>query len=82
MGILNKLTDLSDKFSVSLETLNKDIEAFKSSWATLRKAKYCENVLLKDMADLRKIADSLELLIGKEFQPYPNYEDILYSVKY
>ena len=81
-GILNKLIMLSDKLSISLETLKKDIDAFRSSWTTLKKAKYCESVLLKDMAELRKIADALELLIGKEFQPYPNYEDILYSVKY
>ena len=27
-------------------------------------------------------ADKMELIMGKEFHPYPSYEDILYSVKY
>ena len=81
-GILSELTRLSDLFSVKLNFLRRNIEAFKPNWPTLRKARYCENVLLTDMAELRRIADALELLIGKEFQPYPNYEDILYSVKY
>ena len=30
----------------------------------------------------RKTADEMELLTGKEFIPFPTYEDILYSVKY
>ena len=81
-AILTKLATLSEKFSLCLETLRKDAEAYHSTWDNLKKAKYCEHVLLQDMAKLRETADAMELIIGKEFHPYPNYEDILYSVKY
>ena len=80
--IISKLSDLSDKFAECLERLRKDTDAFDSNWDNLKKAEYCETVILNDMADLRKCADAMELIIGKDFQPYPNYEDILYSVKY
>ena len=81
-SILTKLSNLSDKFSTCLELLRKNADEFHHNWDNLKKAKYCESVLLKDMAELRKCADAMELIIGKEFHPYPNYEDILYSVKY
>ncbi len=80
--VLNKLSALSEEFSSCLNKLEKDTDNYSSEWDNLKKAKYCESVLLPDMANLRKNADAMELIIGKEFQPYPNYEDILYSVKY
>ena len=46
------------------------------------KAFFAKDVLLANIECLRHNADSMELLIGKEFIPYPSYEDILYSVKY
>ena len=60
----------------------KDEENFKFVVGTVDRAKYCREVLLTDMEDLRKTADEMELLTGKEFIPFPTYEDILYSVKY
>ena len=81
-SIIYKLSALSDKFSESLEKLTVDTETYSNSWDNLKKAKYCEEVLLPDMKALRESADAMELIIGKSFQPYPNYEDILYSVKY
>ena len=80
--ILIKLADLSEQFSDSLERLKEATENFDSEWDNLKKANYCESVLLPEMAKLRSFADAMELIIGKEYQPYPSYEDILYSVKY
>jgi glutamine synthetase len=80
--ILTKLADLSEQFSDSLERLKEATENFDSEWDNLKKANYCESVLLPEMAKLRSFADAMELIIGKEYQPYPSYEDILYSVKY
>ena len=31
---------------------------------------------------IRSIYDGIELILAKDFQPFPSYEDILYSVKY
>ena len=80
--ILNKLSELSEKFSDALDKLVSDVDAYDSTWSNLKKAKYCEKSLLKDMADLRLYADGMEMLVGKDFSAFPSYEDILYSVKY
>ena len=80
--ILTKISNLSEKFSNALDQLENDLENYNSSWSTKEKAIYCRDKLVKDMATLREYADKMELIMGKEFNPYPSYEDILYSVKY
>ncbi|MBE7086823.1 MAG: glutamine synthetase type III [Clostridiales bacterium] len=77
-----RLANLSEQFDELLEKLVKDTEVTSYGADSLEKAKYCRNVLLKDMENLRHVADETELIIGKSFLPYPSYEDILYSVKY
>lgn len=44
----------------------------------LRRADYCHDVLLRDMAYARKDADTLEALVGKSRWPYPTYSDLLF----
>ena len=78
---LNEISSLSEKFSDAVSKLDKDLESFDGG-TTLEKAVYCKDVLLKDMKEVRLFADKMELLLGKEFHPYPTYEDIFYSVKY
>ena len=80
--LLGKISDLAEKFYDSLEKLDQDEKKYNKTWANLKKAKFCKNVLLKDMQVLRDYADQMELLIGKEYIKFPTYEDILYSVKY
>ena len=80
--LIEKLANLSQEFSIALDKLVIDAENYNASWDNLKKAQYCEKVLLKDMCDLREFADEMEMLIGKDFSAFPAYEDILYSVKY
>ncbi len=80
--LIEKLANLSQEFSIALDKLVIDAENYNASWDNLKKAQYCEKVLLKDMCDLREFADAMEMLIGKDFSAFPAYEDILYSVKY
>ena len=80
--LIKNLAELSEKFAEILDKTIKDEKAYDSSWNNLKKAKYAKNTLLKDLGELRKYADEMELLTGKEFISIPTYEDILYSVKY
>ena len=80
--LIEKLAALSDEFSEKLDKLVLDEEKFASIKGTITRARYSRDVLLFDMEDLRKTVDEMELLTGKEFIPFPTYEDILYSVKY
>ena len=81
-NLLKTISDLADKFYETLEKLDGDERKYKKNWENLKKARFCKNVLLRDMQLLRSYADKMELLIGKEFISFPTYEDILYSVKY
>ena len=69
-------------FSESVMKKRLSPEAYETVRLAKEKAFYSKNVLLTNIERLRKNADSMELLIGKQFLPYPSYEDILYSVKY
>ncbi len=81
-GILNKLSSLAKTFAERLEKLRKDVDAFNTVTGVFQKATYSKDVILADMQALRECTDEMELLIGKDYLPFPNYEDILYSVKY
>ncbi len=81
-SLLKEISELSEKFHYSLNKLIADERKYKTSWSNYIKAKYCKTALLKDMEEVRKYADQMELLIGKDFYAFPTYEDILYSVKY
>ena len=79
-GIIKKISSLSEKFAEYLDKLELDLEDYDRSGSALDKAKFCKDKLLADMEDLRKYADQMELLTGKEFSPFPSYEDILYGI--
>ncbi len=81
-SLLKEVASLSEKFHLALKKLIADEKKYKTTWNNYSKAKYCKNTLLKDMEEVRKYADEMELLIGKDFYSFPTYEDILYSVKY
>ena len=80
--VVRKIASLSEKFSYALDRLIHDTNNFNSSTSNLEKAKYCKDKLLVDMEKVRKYADEMEVLIGRDFSTFPTYEDILYSVKY
>jgi len=44
-------------------------------------SKSSKEVVLGAMEALRETADEIELVLGKEFLPYPIYSEILYSIK-
>lgn len=48
--------------------------------SALEYAKYYEEKVVPAMCSLRKPADELELLVGREYWPFATYGDLLYSV--
>ena len=43
-------------------------------------AKNYEEVILKEMNEIREVADAAEVLIPKDILPYPSYADMLFYV--
>ncbi len=80
--LLQNISNYADEFSDILDKLLESLEKYPSSASNLDKAKYCKKNLLAQMESLRKVADNMELLVGKDFTTFPSYDEILYSVKY
>jgi glutamine synthetase len=81
-SLADTLGKASDLFAEKLDALVLAESEYVKVVGTLERAKYAHDVLLKSMKELRKVVDETELIVGKEFIPFPIYEDILYSVKY
>ena len=78
--ILTKMTDSAGAFYKMTGKLESDISAIKEKNVPLQKACYLRDVIIKDMAELRQIADGMEEIMPSEYYPYPNYGDMLFSV--
>ena len=80
--LINKISKLSEKYNKKLNALVKHSADFGKYNGNYEKAKFCKDVLVKDLDALREVADEMELITGKSFNDLPSYEDVLYSVKY
>lgn len=81
-GVLRRVAELSEKFADGADELENALNAWNAGGSNTEKATYCRDKLLPLMETVRKYADEIELILGKEYRPFPSYEDILYSVKY
>ena len=79
---MRRVAELSEKFADGADELENALSSWNAGGSNLEKATYCRDKLLPLMETVRKYADETELLLGKEYRPFPSYEDILYSVKY
>ena len=77
MELLNRLSTTADRLYETCEALNTHVQSLPTE-QDLRRADYCHDVLLRDMAYARKDADTLEALVGKSRWPYPTYSDLLF----
>ena len=63
------------------DRLGKDIKAAKQISGSYETARYFRDVIFRDMAELRRVADKLERMVSRDYWPFPVYGDILFSVK-
>ncbi len=80
--LINKISDLSAEYAERLNELSEKTAALEKIDGSFNKATYCKETIIPVMEGLRKAADDSELIIGKRFETLPDYDDILYSVKY
>ena len=74
---------LSDYYTEILkrnEKLKKDTEKAQKITDSLKQAVFYHETVIKDMEDLRKVADEAEGLIPEDLLPYPTYEQMLFYV--
>ncbi|MCQ2407144.1 MAG: glutamine synthetase III [Oscillospiraceae bacterium] len=75
--LLRRVSALTDEIAAKTEALeNVMIGLFDNEHPSY----YCRDTIIPAMNELRAAADQLEPLTAKEYQPFPTYADLLYSV--
>ena len=80
--LIKRINNHLDSFYRELLLLEENLEKYPHKASAREKAFYSKDTLNSGLERLRESADAMELLMGRQFLPYPSYEDILYSVKY
>ena len=76
---VKELTALTEELMDKIDTLNnasKNLPAVDAYETGM----YYKNNIVPAMEDLRKTADTLEAMVGKDYWPFPTYTDLLYSI--
>ena len=79
--LIARIATLGDELNAKLKTLVSAVDGYANVSGAEARARYSKDVVLTAMEALRATADEIELVLGKEFLPYPNYSEILYSVR-
>ncbi len=78
--LLRETTMLLTRTSEALKDLKKAADRINEYPDGAERAEYCRAVLKPLMAELRKPADELEMLVDKESWPIPSYGDLIFEV--
>ena len=77
--LLSKVSELTDELSEKTAALDSAVEK-GAGYSGADLAHYSRKNIVPAMEEARKIADELELLVGKHYWPFPTYGDILFYV--
>ena len=64
----------------AINSLREAIQATRQSSSALENAQYERYIIIPAMARVREVADDLETLVGREYWPFPTYDDLLFNV--
>ncbi len=79
--ILRKVTSGISALSKAMKKLEKAVEkAERFGEDYVAHANFSRDYLVTAMQEIRKYADALEMIVGKEYWPIPTYDDLIYSV--
>ena len=74
------MSELTENLIADINNLEDAKNNIPTLVDVLKNAKYYQDVIISKMNNLRKTADKLETVVGKNFWPFPTYEDLLYRV--
>ncbi|MGN0738776.1 MAG: glutamine synthetase III [Treponema sp.] len=81
INTLKKLNNLVNELDINSEKLFAMHEELKAIDSIMEKAKAYAGKIIPQMEKVRETADSIEVLLGEEYKPFPSYEDLLFSVQ-
>ena len=79
--LLKDVAERNAKLFDAIANLRSAIQDTGSHTAdAMDNAQYERYIIIPAMAKVREIADDLETLVGKDFWPFPTYDDLLFNV--
>ena len=80
MRLLKIVTLRNERLLDAIDSLRDAISSSKQSDDALENARYERAVIIPAMQKVRIVADDLETMVGKDFWPFPTYDDLLFNV--
>ncbi len=80
-ALINKLSDLELKLYNAVAVLEADNEKALAMPEGQEQAEFYADVILKDMGEVRAVADEMEKDTAEEYWPFPTYGDLLFSIQ-
>lgn len=80
-SLIKKIAALTSDLYKETEKLSADVEKATGFTDVQEEANYYRNTIFAQMEATRKIADDIEVVVGKKYWPYPTYGDLLFSVR-
>lgn len=78
--ILSKTSSLLAATNVALNNLKSLTSQIEVKEEGIERARYCLDVIMPAMAELREPVDELEMLVDKEMWPMPSYGDLIFII--
>lgn len=80
-NIMNKLSSLNDIIFAGVDTLEKVLEEEQAIDDIVEQGYAIRDKVLPTMEELRQACDEAEMIVAKEYWPYPSYGEMLFGVK-
>ena len=80
-NIMNKLSSLNDIIFAGVDTLEKVLEEEQAIEDIVEQGYAIRDKVLPTMESLREACDEAEMIVAKEYWPYPSYGEMLFGVK-
>jgi len=79
--VLRKTTSGISSLVKGMKKLERAVEKFEKFGDDFEsQARFARDSIVSVMNEVRKYADELEVIVGKEYWPIPTYSDLIYSV--
>ncbi len=80
LGMIAAIAEQADELHTSIRLLDASIQTMQSIEETEPRMFYIRDSLIPAMNAVRRSADALELLVAKDYWPFPTYDALLYNI--
>ena len=78
--LYKNINEHTEGLMAAAEALQKEVDEIPEDCEEIKLAEFYRDRIIPEMDSVRCYADELELIVGKEFWPFPTYTDLLYKI--